>query len=83
MNGAFKLTVTIPPNTYATVHLPYVKKDSVLERGNPLFSAEGIKSIKYLPKEAIVEIGSGQYVFSYLYEEARIKKGSFHQDMDR
>jgi alpha-L-rhamnosidase len=71
INGTFKLTVTIPPNTYATVHLPNAKKDSVLERGNLLFSAEGIKSIKYLPEEAIVEIGSGQYVFSYPYEKIR------------
>jgi len=72
-NGAFKLTVTIPPNTFATVHLPNAKKDNVLEGGNPLSSSEGIKSTKYLPEEAIVEIGSGQYVFSFLYEETRIK----------
>lgn len=74
INDTFRLTVTIPPNTYATVHLPNAKKDNVKERENPLFSAEGIKSTKYLKEEAVVEIGSGQYIFTYPYEEIRFKQ---------
>lgn len=67
--GAFRLTVTIPPNTHGTVYLPEAKKDTVLEGGKPLSFADGIKSVEYTGEKAIVEIGSGKYIFLYPYEK--------------
>jgi len=56
----FKWTVTVPPNTKATVYIPANSKNEVSEK------MKSIKDLKFLKMEnnrAIYEIGSGDYFF--------------------
>jgi alpha-L-rhamnosidase len=50
------LKVTIPPNTSATIYLPSIPNNQILESGTPVHGREenGVN---------IVETGSGSYVF--------------------
>jgi alpha-L-rhamnosidase len=59
--GAFTLTVSIPPNTTATVWMP--AKDAVTESGRPVARAHGVKFLRTEGDSALFEIESGNYVF--------------------
>jgi alpha-L-rhamnosidase len=61
----FELTVEIPSNTRATVHLPGAALDKVTEGGKPLAPGTGIASVRQEGDSVVVEIGSGRYVFAY------------------
>ncbi len=63
--GEFRLDVTIPPNTHATVRLPHATLAEVTESGQPLNAAEGITRSFQEGETVIVEIGSGTYRFVY------------------
>jgi alpha-L-rhamnosidase len=57
------LSITVPPNTSATVYIPTSNPEQITENGNPLNVAEGIT-----PKGAdngyvVVEVTSGKYEF--------------------
>ncbi|MFN2155038.1 MAG: glycoside hydrolase family 78 protein [Anaerolineae bacterium] len=67
--GTLRLSVTIPPNTRATVRLPGATLDEVQEGDVPLEQAEGIRSAEQVAAAVQVQLGSGQYVFSYPYHE--------------
>ncbi len=54
--GPFTLSVTIPPNTRATVYLPAVPGGAVTEGGRPV-------EFRTVPDAYVVEIGSGSYEF--------------------
>ena len=63
-NGQFKWNVTIPANTTATVYVPTLNKEEVME-GNQLASkADGIKFIRWEDGRAVFEIKSGTYSFT-------------------
>jgi alpha-L-rhamnosidase len=64
-NGIFELAVEIPANTRATVRLPHAQLANVTESGQPLSEGNGITGKRQDGDSAIVEIGSGQYRFSY------------------
>jgi alpha-L-rhamnosidase len=57
--GSFRLEVTVPPNTRATVRLPEATLAAVTESGGPVAGAvqEGA--------DVVVELGSGTYLFAY------------------
>lgn len=63
-NHEFKLKVTIPANTSATIYLP-ADSSSVIEEGNSsIHDREDVKLAGYEKGKALVEVGSGTYTFS-------------------
>jgi alpha-L-rhamnosidase len=60
----FRLEVTIPPNTTATVHVPAANGARVSEGGRPVEEAEGIEPLRREGEEAILSVGSGRYEFA-------------------
>ena len=60
----FKWDISIPANTSATIYVPTLNKEDVME-GNKLSSAsEGIKFIGWENNLAVFQIESGQYSFT-------------------
>lgn len=62
--GTFRLSVTVPPNTLAEVHVPTPNANSVLESGKPIPAAPGVKLLRTTPSVAIFEVASGDYSFA-------------------
>ncbi len=65
----FHLTVEIPANSSATIHLPYAVQNEVLESGKPLREADGIHHIVTEADGVAVEVGSGRYNFFSSYSD--------------
>jgi len=63
--GQFSLDVTVPPNTHATVRLPYATLAGVTESGQALDAADGITNAVQDGEAVVVEVGSGSYRFAY------------------
>jgi alpha-L-rhamnosidase len=63
--GCFTISITVPPNSGATVRLPSAELEKILESGHSLAEAEGIRSKHQDGDMAVIEVGSGGYVFSY------------------
>ena len=59
----FKWDVTIPANTTATVYVPTLNKEDVLESSALANDAKGVKFIRWEGNRAIFEIESGSYSF--------------------
>ena len=53
-----------PPNTTATLRFPAQAPGQIRESGQPLDAVAGIHSVSCSGKEAVIEIGSGDYCFS-------------------
>jgi alpha-L-rhamnosidase len=62
------LSVTIPPNTSATVHIPASHPGQITESGKPLNVAEGVVSKGAENGYAVVEAASGKYEFAAEYD---------------
>jgi len=62
-DGTFKLDVTIPANTTATVYVPAKSAKSVTESGRSANSAEGVKFLRIKQGKAVFAVGSGYYKF--------------------
>lgn len=62
--GRFRLTVTIPPNTTATVFVPAAKAGLVQESGKPATAAPGLRLLRHINGKAVFEVGSGKYEFT-------------------
>jgi alpha-L-rhamnosidase len=63
--GRMRVTVRVPPNARATVHLPSARLAAVTENGRAVATAEGVTSATQSGDTAVVSIGSGEYVFDY------------------
>ena len=63
VDGEIDLSVTIPANTVAMVHVP-VGNGEVAESGEPAGRAEGVKFVRRDGAEAVFEVGSGSFRFS-------------------
>lgn len=63
-DGTFNYSVTVPANTTATVYIPAVNANSIMEDGRPIAEAKGIKFIEFKNGKAIYEVESGSYEFS-------------------
>ncbi len=63
-NGKFNWKVTIPANTSATVFVPTLEKEDVLEGNQSASKVDGIKFIKWEDDRAVFEIKSGDYSFT-------------------
>jgi alpha-L-rhamnosidase len=64
-DGRFELAVEVPPNARATVRLPKAQLASVTESGKPLAEGNGLLGRRQDGDDAVVEVGSGRYQFSY------------------
>ena len=62
--GKFTWEVTIPANTTATVYVPTLAREEVLESGRPAAKSEGLRFAGWENELAIFEAGSGSYSFS-------------------
>jgi len=65
VDGQFRLDVTVPPNTHATVRLPHATLATVTESGRALDAADGVARAFQEDEAVIVEVGSGRYRFAY------------------
>lgn len=61
----FTLAVTVAPNTSAQVYLPMAAGLAVTESDVPLQQTDGIRSIGESGSDLVLELGSGNYKFSY------------------
>ena len=59
----FRLNVTIPPNTTATVHVPAADRARVTEGGGPAAEAYGVELVRADGDAAVFSVGSGRYEF--------------------
>ena len=64
-DGQLRLDVRVPPNTRATVRLPGATLAQVTEGARGVVSAAGVTSAKQDGDAVVVEVGSGDYAFSY------------------
>ncbi len=65
-DGGFHFELSIPVNTTATVSLPGAgKPESVKESGKQLSIANGIQSFKSSGEDVVLELGSGNYEFTF------------------
>ena len=62
--GKFTWDVTVPANTTATVYIPTLNKEEVVEGKKPATKSDGIKFIKWENNLEVFEIQSGKYSFS-------------------
>jgi len=60
----FRLSITVPVNTHATIRLPAQSLDCVTEGGQPLTVGDGILSAQSADGATIIEVGSGNYQFT-------------------
>jgi alpha-L-rhamnosidase len=63
----FKMSVTIPANTTATICLPARKESDVLEGGKPVGECQYVKSMGIEDNAAFYLINSGKYEFSSFF----------------
>jgi alpha-L-rhamnosidase len=63
-DSEFRLQVTVPPNTRATVRIPAARVGQVTESGAALRKAAGVISARAQGGAVAVEIGSGSYDFA-------------------
>jgi alpha-L-rhamnosidase len=59
----FRLAITIPANSVATVYVPARETTDVTESGKSIAKAKGVKSVGLENGRAVIEVGSGQYTF--------------------
>lgn len=62
--GVFELRVTVPGNCVAIVSLPAALSATITEGGRALEKTEGAKLCSRIDGRAVLEVGSGDYVFS-------------------
>jgi len=62
-NATFDLSITIPPNSTATVVLPDAQLNEVMESGESLNKAKGILSYSQEENTVKLEAASGKYLF--------------------
>ncbi len=63
-DGKFKWDITIPANTTATVYVPTLNKEDVMEGNQSASKGDGIKFIGWEDHLALFEISSGKYTFT-------------------
>jgi alpha-L-rhamnosidase len=62
--GTFELAVSVPPNSAATIRLPAAELSTVMESHHNLVEGNGILGAKQDGSSVVVEVGSGEYLFS-------------------
>ena len=62
--GRIIYEVSVPANTTATLYMPCPEGYEVYESGEKIEKAEGVTLLHYEGEKAIMELGSGSYIFS-------------------
>ena len=62
-DASFRWSVTVPPNTTATLRIPTTDPRKVAESGKPATVAPGLRYVGYDQGRAVFEAGSGSYAF--------------------
>ncbi len=62
--GGLRLTVTVPVNTVAEVHVPADSRSAVTESGRPAGRVAGVRFLRMENGAAVFEVGSGTYAFA-------------------
>jgi alpha-L-rhamnosidase len=68
----FTWKITIPGNTKAVLYIPANSENDITENGKDVLKSEDIKFLRMEEKQAVFEIGSGNYTF---VSENQWKKG--------
>jgi alpha-L-rhamnosidase len=63
VNGKFIMDVTIPVGSYATVYVPAVKSENILESGKKIEKANSVRYQKTEDGYVVFNVGSGKYTF--------------------
>jgi alpha-L-rhamnosidase len=63
-DGTFRLNVTVPINTTASVYVPAIDATHVQEGGKPAANAPGVKWLRNEHGAVVFEVGSGDYEFA-------------------
>lgn len=64
-NGrTFRLNLSVPPNTSATVTIPTTDSKSIREGGHAAGDARGVSFVREMQGAAVYRVGSGEYSFS-------------------
>jgi alpha-L-rhamnosidase len=66
-DGMLELTVSVPANTKAMVHIPAATPDAVTESGMPLGRSGAIRTAGMQDGRVVLELGSGEYRFRTAY----------------
>jgi alpha-L-rhamnosidase len=66
-DGMLELTVSVPANTKAMVHIPAATPDAVTESGMPLGRSGAIRTAGMQDSRVVLELGSGEYRFRTAY----------------
>lgn len=65
--GMFRLELSVPPNATATVHMPTSQPTAVTESRKAIAKAKGVRLLRAEEAAAVLEVGSGHYVFEAPY----------------
>jgi alpha-L-rhamnosidase len=60
-----RLSITVPANCSATVHIPAQESGEITEGAVPAGDATGVAHLRSSDGETIFEVGSGEYVFEF------------------
>jgi alpha-L-rhamnosidase len=69
------VNIEVPANTTATVRLPDAKVEDVREGDRPLDRVKGVAKTVQEDDTAIIDVGSGRYVFEYPAEQEAMASG--------
>lgn len=75
-DGTFQLSVSLPPNTTADVHLPSAPISAVRESGLHISRAHGTRLLHQSESGIVVRIGSGRYEFMLPYPTNTLQPSS-------
>ena len=64
MSDGYKYTFSIPENSTATIIVPIINGNKIMENGLPVAEGNGIESITYTDSLATITAGSGTYYFT-------------------
>lgn len=64
-NGGTRLSVRVPPNTHATVHVPASAPEIVHEGGVVASESPGVSLLRTESGQVMYRVGSGEYEFSW------------------
>jgi alpha-L-rhamnosidase len=81
-NDRLQVSVLVPPNARGTVRLPKAVLADVSEGDQPVASAPGVRSATQGDGAVVVEVGSGEYHFTYPAGELaeNLRSASYHVD---
>lgn len=66
-DGQLRVSVSIPPNTQATIELPKATLNGVEANGQGVRKNTSLKNVQEIDGKLLLRVGSGEYTFQYDY----------------